>query len=98
MCTRWDFTVASESMSSCPISRFEEPAATRVSTSSSRGVSDVRGVRTLVINRSATTGESAESPSAAERTAARSSAGGASLSMYPTAPASMAPRMSASVS
>ena len=80
MCTRWDFTVASESMSSTPISRFDEPAATSLSTSSSRGVKEVRGVRTRVINRSATTGESAESPSAAERTAATSSVGGASLS------------------
>ena len=81
MCTRCDFTVASDSIRSWPICRFDEPSATRLSTSSSRGVSDERGVRTLVISRSATPGESAESPCAVDRTAAVSSSGGASFSM-----------------
>ena len=40
----------------------------------------VRGVRTRVISLSATMGDSAESPSAVERTADSSSCGGASLS------------------
>ena len=44
MCTRWDFTVASDSMRSWPIWRFDAPAATSCRTSSSRGVSEKRGV------------------------------------------------------
>ena len=98
MCTRCDFTVASDSMSCWPISRFEEPSATSCSTSSSRGVSEERGALSRVSSLSRTTGDSEASPRAVERTAASSSSGGASLSKYPTAPASIAPRMSASVS
>mgnify|MGYP002653991877 CR=1 FL=1 len=59
----------------CP----EAPAATSCKTSSSRGVNEVRGVRTRVMRRSATMGESAESPSAVEWTASKSSCGGASF-------------------
>ena len=57
MCTRCDFTVASDSMSCWPISRLEEPPATSWSTSSSRGVSEERGLRSRVCRRLRTIGD-----------------------------------------
>ena len=97
MCTRCDFTVASLRNSSRPMSRFERPSATSVSTSASRTVSRSPAA-SEASSRDDTAGASADSPTAAARTAATSSAGGASFSRYPLAPASIAPRMSASVS
>src|SRR5205823_3359067 len=56
------------------------------------------GLRTWRTGRSATDGASTVSPRTAARTAPASSAGVASLSRYPAAPASTARKMSASVS
>ena len=72
--------MASDNNKVRPISRLDDPDATSFKTSNSRGVSEVRGVRTRVMSRLATVGDRVESPSAAERTAAKSSSGGASLS------------------
>ncbi len=97
--SRCVFTVASLMNSAWPISALVRPIATWASTSVSRADSDSRGgLRTWLISRSATEGASTVSPRAAARTAPASSAGVASLSRYPVAPASTARRMSASVS
>ena len=79
MCTRCDLTVASLRKSARPMSRFVRPPATSASTSASRTVRRSSAVRRRVeAQRDA--GASADSPTAAARTAAMSSAGGASFS------------------
>ena len=98
MCARCDFTVVSLTNRSPATSVLERPAATSSSTSISRELRLACGARMRLSSRDAITGARALSPAAAARTAAMSSCGGASFSRYPLAPASTAPRMSASES
>lgn len=90
--------MASETNKDLAMARLPSPSATSPSTSSSRSVSSTVGRRILPTSRWATTGERTVSPLAARPTASTSRSGSASFSRYPQAPASMARRMSASVS